>query len=244
MFICFFNDYKSDAKLGNVLDWLDKALVFITIILYVAFAFISCVIAVQVDKENICLQNIDESLSYVLGGFFICSFVIIVVKNNKFNHQRLKNNSNISKRKQNKKYLEKNQKNGDLLVRHKARIIDLVDLLKHNNYNLYSKESIDWLIDCCESILSSKPKWLYFIPGTGVVVGIIIAETKNIFQNYLFKLLEERGGIQIISMLAVVVLSFLAVDLLVSKCYRLFKGMFIYERLRDDLKYIKTQLSC
>jgi len=140
-----------------------------------------------------------------------------------------------------KKILQSNQ--DALLTRYKDKHIDpLISLL--NNYNLYTIDGIEWLIDCCNSkkINNNEVSVFKYIksfftmivyPLITLGLGLILKES-SIEEVVSFIMLL----IELFIMAAVI---FTCIKPIIS--FMLFPDKDIIDYLEDELKYIKTQFN-
>jgi len=125
-----------------------------------------------------------------------------------------------------------------------TRIGPLIRLLDKENCNLCSECSIDWLIECCREVLKDNAKnefsELVKTFPISVILPFIILFSNLVINNSEITVALSFIGILIVA-LSMVFLTMFAITKAISKI--LFPDKWRYERFRDDLGYIKTQIN-
>lgn len=126
----------------------------------------------------------------------------------------------------------------------KNRIGKLEELLKSNDYNLYSLGSIDWLILCCDRKIDEHTSF----KGINDLKTLLSTTFFPVFTLCLGSIIKDANADEI----AYFIIAFAIVIFCMFIVYESIKPVLtfiifpeknIVEYLRDELEYIKTQLN-
>lgn len=155
-------------------------------------------------------------------GFFVSSGIIVIDTIVMLMYEKRKQFQNID---------------SEIAIYKEHVIENLIILLKHEQFNLYSLDGLDWMIKCCQEHIDNKK------------------ETKSLISTAAFPVFTMAYGVAINSMstkeIALITTAFIILIMIFNVLYKYVicvlvelienRDKNLYQSLKDELEYIKIQ---
>lgn len=155
-------------------------------------------------------------------GFFVSSGIIVIDTIVMLMYEKRKQFQNID---------------SEIAIYKEHVIENLIILLKHEQFNLYSLDGLDWMIKCCQEHIDNKK------------------ETKSLISTAAFPVITMAYGVAINSMstkeIALITTAFIILIMIFNVLYKYVicvlvelienRDKNLYQSLKDELEYIKIQ---